>query len=84
MRRYPIRWSSVRASRVNNGDLMLAKNFTVLERMRFQFRFEAFNAFNHARFAAPNSDPPSSSFGVVQKSQQNAARAVQMALKLYF
>ena len=33
---------------------------------------------------APNSDPASSSFGIVTKAQQNSPRVVQMALKLYF
>lgn len=74
----------MRASRTNNLDMGIYKNFVVRERLRAQFRFESYNAFNHARFAAPNSDPTSSSFGVVSPSQQNAPRTVQMALKVSF
>jgi hypothetical protein len=47
-------------------------------------RFDVFNAFNHPRFGAPNTDPTSSSFGRVTGSQQNQARAVELAGKLYF
>jgi hypothetical protein len=84
VRNYPTRWGSVRASRVNEANLGLYKNFHPIERIRLQYRFEAFNAFNHPRFRAPNTDPASSSFGIVAKTQDNSARVVQMALKLYF
>ena len=65
-------------------DAVISKNWSVREKVRIQYRFEVYNAFNHVRFAGPNSDPTSSSFGVVGKTQQNNARLVQMALKLYF
>ena len=84
IRNYPTRWGSVRASRTNNLDLGIYKNFVIRERLKTQFRFESYNTFNHPRFAAPNSDPTNSSFGVVGASQQNAPRTVQMALKLSF
>ena len=83
-RTFPTRWSNVRASRTNNLDLGIFKNFKIRETLRLQYRFEAFNALNHARFAAPNSDPASGRFGVVTPSQQNAPRTIQMALKLSF
>ncbi len=67
VRNYPARWGSVRASRTNE-----------LNWVRLQFRCETFNAFNHPRFNAPNSDPASSPFGIVAKSQQNSPRVVQM------
>ncbi len=84
IRNYPTRWSDVRASRTNNLDLGIYKNFVIRERLKTQFRFESYNTFNHPRFAAPNSDPTNSSFGVVGASQQNAPRTVQMALKISF
>jgi hypothetical protein len=84
IRTIPTRWSSVRASRVNNIDLGIYKNWMIREAVKVQFRVETFNTLNHPRFAAPQDDPTSSSFGVVSPSQQNAPRTVQMALKLYF
>ncbi|HWC99434.1 MAG TPA: carboxypeptidase regulatory-like domain-containing protein [Candidatus Sulfopaludibacter sp.] len=84
IRNYPTRWNDVRASRTNNLDMGIYKNFVVREKLHAQFRFESYNTFNHARFAAPNSDPTSSSFGVVGASQQNAPRTIQMALKISF
>ena len=45
---------------------------------------DAFNVFNHARFDGPNTDPGSSSFGIVSPSQVNQPRVGQLALKLSF
>ena len=84
IRNYPTRWSNVRASRVNNVDAVISKNFSIRERVRVQYRFEVYNGFNHVRFGAPNTDPTSASFGKVDPTEQNNARLVQMALKLYF
>ncbi len=84
VRTFPTRWGNVRASRTNELNVGLYKNFRVKERIKIQFRFEAFNAFNHVRFGAPNTDPTSASFGRVDKTQQNNARQVQMALKISF
>lgn len=84
VRTIPTRWGSVRASRVNGLDLGISKNFKFKERLKIQYRFETFNAFNHPRFAAPNANPTSGSFGRVDKTQQNNARLVQMGLKISF
>jgi hypothetical protein len=37
---------------INNWDMALLKEFTVNERMHFEFRAEFFNTFNHAQFVA--------------------------------
>lgn len=68
-----------------NFDLALLKTFTIKESRTLQFRFEAFNAFNHANFFGPlavNGDISSSLFGQVV----NAAppREVQGAVKFFF
>jgi hypothetical protein len=84
VRTFPTRWGSVRASRVNNVDAGLYKNVRFNERAKLQLRFEVYNAFNHVRFGAPNSDPTSSNFGIVTGSEQNQARAVQLGGRLSF
>ena len=84
VRTIPTRWGIVRASRVNNFDLGIYKNFKVRERWKIQYRFETYNTLNHPRFSGPNANPTSGSFGRVTKTQQNNARLVQMALKLSF
>lgn len=84
VRRYPTRWANVRASRVNELNFGLFKNFRIRERVRIQLRAEFFNLFNHARFGSPNTDPGSSSFGTVTPAQVNQPRVGQMALKVSF
>ncbi len=81
---YPTRWGSVRASRVNNVDAGLRKNFQVIERVRLQLRFDVFNAFNHPRFGAPDTNPGDSTFGRVTPSQQNQARTVELGARMSF
>jgi hypothetical protein len=84
VRRYPTRWANVRASRLNELNLGLFKNFRIQERFKVQFRAELFNFFNHPRFPSPDTNPGSANFGRVGEYQQNQARLVQAALKISF
>ena len=54
---FPTRWNDVRASRVNDLDIGLRKNFQIIERVKLQLRFDAFNAFNHPRFGRSRHQP---------------------------
>jgi len=68
-----------------NFDLALLRNFKIKERGQLQFRFEAFNTFNHAQFfgpAAVQGEILDSNFGYVIHAQP--PRLVQIALKLTF
>jgi len=84
LRTTPTTFAHIRGSRVNNLDFALLKNFRPVERLTAQFRLESFNAFNHPRFGAPSTNPASSGFGTVSKSQLNQPRILQVALKLNF
>jgi hypothetical protein len=83
-RNYPTRWGFLRNPRVNNVDAGIFKNFKIRERIKVQYRFEAFNGFNHPRHGGVTTDPTSGDVGRVDKNQQNGPRQIQMALKLSF
>ncbi len=81
---FPTRWNDVRASRVNEANAGLYKNFRFTEAKRLQLRFDVFNLFNHPRFGAPDTNPGDATFGRVTGSQQNQARTVELGAKLTF
>ncbi len=64
-------------------DLSLLKNFHFTEGIYLQFRTDFLNAFNNVQFAHPNTNFPSSTFGLLNTSQ-DTPRNIQFALKLYF
>jgi hypothetical protein len=74
---------SERGPGIFNWDMSLFKNFTIYERFRAQFRFEALNAFNTPQFRSPNTVFGSGSFGRVL-SQGDFPRFVDFALRLSF
>jgi hypothetical protein len=84
VRNFPTRWGDIRQSRTNEANIGLRKTIAMTERVRLELRFDASNAFNHARFPAPDTNPGSSTFGRVPLTQQNQARSVELAGKLYF
>jgi hypothetical protein len=84
LRTFPLRFGSIRAGSFNDWDLSILKNMKVYERYEFQFRAEAFNAFNHTTgFLPPTADPTSSAFGVVT-GINSTPRNIQLGLKFVF
>jgi len=73
---------------LNYWDMALEKSVYFTESMYFQLRFETFNTFNHANFAAPVGDLSAGSFGQVNSVQQisttGAGRVVQLGAKFFF
>ncbi|HYZ86488.1 MAG TPA: hypothetical protein VE621_18885, partial [Bryobacteraceae bacterium] len=83
VRTFP-RWiSSVRGHRLSSIDLSVIKNTSITERINVQFRGEALNAFNSPHFAAPETNPTSANFGVVN-GVLNYARRIQLGLRVVF
>ncbi|HVW84951.1 MAG TPA: TonB-dependent receptor, partial [Bryobacteraceae bacterium] len=68
----------------NNWNLGLFKKFEITERFGFQFRAEAFDAFNHANWNGVSLDPTNlNTFGKVT-TKSNDARNLQLSLRAYF
>src|SRR5882724_1488893 len=69
---------------LENWNIGLYKKFPINERDGFQFRAEAFNAFNHPNWASPGLNPNATgTFGkVVGKTDD--VRNLQLSLRFYF
>ncbi len=63
-------------------DVALLKNIPINEDLRFQFRAEAFNVFNHTNFNTVGTTLGSASFGQITGVRD--PRIMQLALKFYF
>ena len=80
----------IRGPGVNNFDLSLFKEFPVRDQMRFQFRAEAYNAFNHTQFNSLDTtarfDASGKQINLLLGSFTGArsARIMQFALRFYF
>jgi hypothetical protein len=72
----------LRGPNVNNLDLALFKNFTLVGRTRLQFRLESFNVLNHTQFNSVDTSLTSSTFGVVNGARPG--RINQLGLKVLF
>lgn len=81
--------TTVRQPGARDSSLALFKEFplaSIREGMRLEFRAETFNAFNHPRFAGPDTNfgpGTENTFGRIS-STANSARQLQLGLKLYF
>jgi hypothetical protein len=70
---------------LDHFDMALHKVFAVTETKSFEFRAEAFNAFNHAQFFGPatvEGNISSTNFGRIISA--DAPRQVQLAVKFHF
>jgi hypothetical protein len=69
---------------VATADLGIAKNWMLGNNTKLQFRWEAFNAFNHASFSTPINSPTASNFGQITSIGAIPPRVLQGSLKLTF
>jgi hypothetical protein len=83
LRTFPMRVTELRRDAINNVDLSVIKNTTIVSGKVLQLRLEALNAFNHPYFGTPNLTPTVSAFGQVSV-QDNYARRVQAMVKFIF
>jgi hypothetical protein len=73
----------LRGPGLSNTDLSLFKTFSFAEKLRFTFRAEAFNAFNHPSFSNPASNIEAATFGNITGTSVGA-RVMQFGGKLSF
>jgi len=86
--------NSLRGPRHFGDDMSIAKNFTVTERVKMQFRMDAFNVFNHPILGFSSQDFAATGGGCVDCSGNNGQirdiengttmRELQFGLKLTF
>jgi hypothetical protein len=82
--------SPIRGPGINNWNTSIFKNFTVKERMRFQFRAEAYNTFNHTQYSGVDTTITYNAAGVnTRPSSGNITsardpRILQFALRIMF
>ena len=74
--------NSLRGPDYQTLDLGLHKTFSFSDRVRTQFRLEAFNALNHANFNIPEGNRSSGNFGRITSAQD--PRILQLALRFWF
>jgi hypothetical protein len=77
---------NLRAPGIDIANLSIFKEFSlakIREGMRFEYRTEAFNAFNRPHFCGPNTTVNGGSFGVIIGTC-SAARELQLGMKLYW
>ncbi|WP_158941666.1 carboxypeptidase regulatory-like domain-containing protein [Granulicella sp. S190] len=80
-----VNYTGVRNPGSNDVDASLSKNFDIYERLRAQFRVDAFNLPNHPVFSANYDNSPSDgTFGQIVKAsgQSNQPRDVQLTFKV--
>ena len=77
------RYAFARGPNPSNWDLSTIKNTKITEKVRFQFRGEFLNAFNHPFFANPNTDPANTAFGTITATR-GYARRIQLGIKLIY
>jgi len=66
-----------------DADFSVFRDFPIKERLKFQFRAEMFNIFNHPNFGNPNTTWDTKSFGnITQTTTDN--RDIQFGAKLVF
>jgi hypothetical protein len=66
-----------------NWDISVFKSFPIRERVSFQFRAEALNAFNTPQFRSPNTAWGNTNFGYITQ-QANFPRYIQLGGRITF
>jgi hypothetical protein len=79
----PYQYDGLTGPRYWQLDSTLSKNFQLMERLRLEFRLEAYNVTNSFMPSNPDANIYSSTFGM-STGQANGGRSVQYTLRLHF
>lgn len=79
----PRHFSNIRGDGIRNLDTSLSKEFKIRESHLLQVRAEMFNAFNHQRFAFPDTGSLDGTFGQVNSTTNNFRR-MQFGVRYQF
>ena len=74
--------NSLKNQRRTNFDMSLFKRFPIKERASFEFRWDAFNLFNHTQFSSIDNSLGSATF--LEATSAHAARIMQFGAKFIF
>jgi hypothetical protein len=80
-RTFPLFYGRQDGTNILNASIL--KDFGFGERLKLQYRFEAFNVLNHTEFGAPNITPSSGSLGTIN-STVGLPRVLQQGLRVVF
>jgi hypothetical protein len=86
LRTIPFRLGNLRFPSRPTFDMSLNKSFVFTESVRAQIRLEAFNVFNTPIFSNLDTNPTSSTFGILNPNNgtRNVQRQIQLGFKLNF
>ncbi|MBM3784172.1 MAG: hypothetical protein FJW30_07410 [Acidobacteria bacterium] len=80
----PRRMSYLRTPWTINEDIALIKDFKLTEKVNFEIRGAASNAFNRSLLAAPVTAQNNSAFGFINTPQGNGPRNIQLGARVSF
>ena len=79
------RWvGGLRHGKLEAADVALMKNFQLIERVRLQFRAEAFNISNTPQYGKANTTFGAPTFGIITGTTYNSPRNIQFSMRLSF
>jgi hypothetical protein len=81
---FPRRVGSCRADGLNRLDANIGRKFQIRERMYFQLRLDALDAFNRSQLDVPNLDPTSTNFGRVTNNTSSTNRFLLIQGRFHF
>jgi len=83
-RAFPTRIDGLRRDMTSQWNANLQREFKVKEGWALQLRLDALNLQNRSQFSAPNTDPFSTYFGVVESQTAATNRFLQIQMRIRF